>query len=133
MKKVASKMKQNSAAQYLSTRPHHGLVATSTACLPTVFQRLIDNARENQNRGVLRAEATARKAGYGLSTLWRDVKEGVFVPPIHISERSVAWVEVEVDAILAAKALMTRSNIRIDLKLFVAMLSAPSTTLRDTK
>ncbi|WP_193317284.1 helix-turn-helix transcriptional regulator [Janthinobacterium sp. FT14W] len=100
---------------------------TKKTTMPKHFQELIDAARENPNRGVLRAHPAAKKAGYAISTLWRDVKAGVFVKPIQISVRSVAWIEIEIDAILAAKTLMSRTNQKIDMKQFVELLSAPIT------
>ena len=99
--------------------------AGNTFPFPADFQRLIDIARANPNRGVLRARATANKSGLGLSTLWRDCKSGVFAPPIRISARSVAWVEAEVDAILAAKTLMSRADYDVDMKRIVLALAAP--------
>lgn len=100
-------------------------VAGHTSPLPADFQKLVDIARANPNRGVLRARATANKSGLGLSTLWRDCKSGVFAPPVRISARSVAWVEAEVDAILAAKTLMSRTAYEVDMKCFVLELTAP--------
>lgn len=100
-------------------------VDENTQPFPADFQRLIDIARANPNRGVLRARATANKAGLGLSTLWRDCKSGVFAAPIRISTRSVAWIEAEVDAILAAKTLMSRTAYEVDMKRFVLELTAP--------
>lgn len=97
-----------------------------TTSLPPEYHMLIDAARANPNRGVLRSKATANKAGVALSTLWRDVKLGLFAQPIRISNRTVAWVEVEVDAILAAKTLMTRTAQNIDLVHFITLLTAPS-------
>lgn len=100
-------------------------VPENTHPFPADFQRLIDIARANPNRGVLRARATASKSGLGLSTLWRECKSGVFAAPIRISARSVAWIEAEVDAILAAKTLMSRTAYEVDMKRFVLELTAP--------
>lgn len=90
--------------------------------LPPEFIELIRVAQACKTCGFIKADRTAEKSAIGVSTLWRDVKRKVFVPPIRISSRSVAWVEAEVDALLAAKALMSRTGKKIDLSQFVAAL-----------
>ena len=37
------------------------------------------------------------------STLYKQINLGLFPKPIHVSDRSVAWVESELEAILLAK------------------------------
>lgn len=37
------------------------------------------------------------------STLYKQIKQGVFPRPIQISDRSVAWIESEISQILFAK------------------------------
>lgn len=97
--------------------------ATPTiAVLPTEFMELVRTARASKTHSFIKVERTAKKSAVGVSTIWRDVKLGVFVPPVRISSRSVAWVEAEVDAVLAAKALMHRTDAKIDLAQFVAAL-----------
>jgi len=95
-----------------------------SAPLPEPFQNLINAARKSPNRGVSKERVTAEKSGYARSTLWRDVKAGVFPPPIKVSERSVAWIDEEVNATLAAKALNSRSKHRVDMREFVSQLIA---------
>ncbi len=97
--------------------------------LPPAFLAIIANARNHNDHSVLRCKDAAAKAGKGVSTLWRDVKNGVFAPPIKTSARSVAWRVVEIDAVLEAQSLMTRSKQNIDMKVFVAELTAPSRPL----
>lgn len=96
-----------------------------SAAIPAPYLALIEFARKRTDRGVLSCERTAEYADVGVSTLWRDVKNGTFVPPIKISPRRVAWVVAEVDALLAAKALMTRTGLEIDIRTFIALLIAP--------
>jgi predicted DNA-binding transcriptional regulator AlpA len=93
--------------------------------LPAEYRALIEAARNNPDRSLIRLERTAQKAAAGVSTIWRDIKLGLFVPPVRISTRNVAWVVAEVDALLAAKALMTRSNVKVDLVQFIAALVEP--------
>ena len=37
------------------------------------------------------------------STLYKQIKQGVFPRPIQISDRSIAWIKSEIDQILLAK------------------------------
>jgi predicted DNA-binding transcriptional regulator AlpA len=90
--------------------------------LPAPFQLIVRKCRVCKDFGVMPAKRTADKAGVGVSTLWRDVKMGVFVPPIRLSERRVAWLEAEVDAMLEAKKLISRTGLLIDLQVFVNVL-----------
>jgi len=90
--------------------------------LPPEFLVLIRAARACETFRFLKADCTAEKSAIGVSTLWRDVKRKTFVPPVRTSSRSVAWVEAEVDALLAAKALMSRTGKTINLAQFVAAL-----------
>lgn len=93
--------------------------------LSPAFLAIIAKARKHNDHTVLRCKDAAAKAGKGVSTLWRDVKNGVFAPPIKTSARSVAWRVAEIDAVLEAQSLMTRSKQNIDMKVFVAELTAP--------
>ncbi|MFC0351791.1 helix-turn-helix transcriptional regulator [Undibacterium danionis] len=114
--------------QYTSTDSASGISTTNEPAtqLPPEFQALVDIARANPNRSVLRAKPTAQKAGIALSTLWREVKLKRFPKPIKISDKAVAWIDAEVDATLAAKTLMSRSHYLIDLEQFVTALTAPT-------
>lgn len=99
--------------------------STTQKELPPAFLAIITKARNLNDHSVLRCKPAAARAGKGVSTLWRDVKNGVFAPPIKTSARSVAWRVVEIDAVLEAQSLMTRSKQNIDIKDFVAKLTAP--------
>jgi prophage regulatory protein len=46
----------------------------------------------------------ARKYPRSRSCEYDDIARGVFVPPIALGKRSVAWPENEVDAVVAARA-----------------------------
>jgi len=92
------------------------------SALPTEFLELVRAARASKTHCFIKVERTAEKSAVGVSTIWRDVKLGVFVPPVRILRRNVAWVEAEVDAVLAAKALMHRTGAKIDLAQFVTAL-----------
>ena len=90
--------------------------------LPEPIIAIIRRHKTRCDVSMLSAQKTATKAGIGVSTLWRDLKEGRFVPPIQISVRRVAWVESEIDALLDAKRLMSRSDINVDIRQFIYAL-----------
>jgi predicted DNA-binding transcriptional regulator AlpA len=113
---VAALSRQGGTAQQKPRIPSSGNK------LPSEFLDLIRAAHRSQTKRFIRAQRAAEKSAIGVSTLWRDVKRGTFVPPVRISSRNVAWVEAEIDALLAAKALMSRSGKTIDLVEFVAEL-----------
>jgi predicted DNA-binding transcriptional regulator AlpA len=121
-------VKKSDALSTTTRMPNKGIVlrkpgpAPTLNTLPAEFMELIREARACKTRRLIKADRTAEKSAIGVSTLWRDVKRKVFVPPVRISSRSVAWVEAEVDALLAAKALMSRTGKTIDLAQFVATL-----------
>ncbi|PIO90958.1 hypothetical protein CBI55_26910, partial [Pseudomonas syringae] len=66
------------------------------------------------------------KVSGSVAGVWSGVKAGIFPPPIKVSTRSVAWIEEELDALLAAKREMSRARQSIDLRLFVTLLVAPN-------
>lgn len=83
------------------------------------YMDIIRKLRLRERINVLRAREAAKKAGIGLSTMWRDTKARTFVPPIRTGPRSVAWIEAEIDAVLEAKAKLSRSHIPLDMRAFV--------------
>ncbi|TAM51528.1 MAG: AlpA family phage regulatory protein [Paraburkholderia sp.] len=101
--------------------------------LPPIYQDVIRRHSCRNDQSAIDAQRTADKAGLGLSTLWREVALKRFAPPIRLSERRVAWLAHEVDAILEAKRLMSRVHgMRIDLCDFVAALIEVSTNRTDS-
>lgn len=93
--------------------------------LDEAYAALIQRAHENNDYSVLRLPASAGKMGRANSTFWADVKKGTVTPPIRLGERAVGWLLTELDAILAARALASRANMPLDIKLFVSLLAAP--------
>lgn len=83
------------------------------------YKEILTRLRLRPGVNMLRAPETAKKAGLGISTLWRDVKAGTFVPPVRLGPRTVAWIEAEVDAVLEAKTKMSRSHQDFDIRNFV--------------
>lgn len=92
--------------------------------LPLAFQQIIQRTWARPSRTALAAGPAANKAGIGVSTLWRDLKLGLFVPPIKLSPRRTAFLDVEIDALLEAKALLSRSSLTVDLRVFIVALAA---------
>jgi len=93
--------------------------------LPDYYVQLIASARNAATINTLKIKPTAHKVGGSVAGVWAGVKAGIFPPPIKVSTRSVAWVEKELDALLAAKREMSRTRQSIDLRHFVALLVAP--------
>jgi predicted DNA-binding transcriptional regulator AlpA len=111
----------------------HNLLSDNFRKLPPVYQDVIRRHSRRNERSAIDAPKTAEKAGIGVSTLWREVALKKFVPPIRLSERRVAWLTHEVDAILEAKHLMSRvSGQKIDLRDFVSALIEASTQRSDS-
>ncbi len=52
---------------------------------------------------VLRLKPTMIKTGLPRSTIYLYIKNGTFPRPIKLGERSVAWIESELDAWLQAR------------------------------
>lgn len=54
-------------------------------------------------RRILRSKHVLDRRGDAKSTLWEQVNDGTFPPPIKIGCRAVGWVETEVEAVIAAR------------------------------
>ena len=52
---------------------------------------------------MLRCPAVTAAIGDSRSTLYPRIAEGLFVPPVRIGRRSVAWPSSEVEAVNAAR------------------------------
>lgn len=111
---------------------------TSTNCstnfppcveLDQVYLAMVRRAARASEHNILRLPAVVKKTGRASSTIWRDVKAGTFVPPIYIGERSVGWLQHEVDAVLQAWVYASRSGTAVDIKNFVKALTATRRTL----
>ncbi|CAE6732860.1 helix-turn-helix transcriptional regulator [Paraburkholderia nemoris] len=102
--------------------------------LPLVFQEIVQRHVNRHDRSAVDVEKAAEKAGFGVSTLWREVAHKRFAPPVELLERRKGWMVHEIDAILEAKMLLSRSNLKVDIRVFVAALveaSANRSTLTD--
>lgn len=94
--------------------------------LPDFYLQLIEKTRTASSIHTIKVRPTAHKVAGSVAGVWASVKLGTFPPPIKVSTRSVAWIEQEIDALLAAKREMSRTQRLIDLRLFVSLLVAPS-------
>jgi prophage regulatory protein len=95
--------------------------------LGDAYINLIRHAAEIRERHVLRLPAVVKKTGRAASTIWRDVKVGIFVPPINIGIRSVGWLQHEIDAVLEARAYASRSGVALNVEVFISSLIATRT------
>lgn len=108
-----------------------GMRESAAKRLDQVFIPLIQKAYNSKDHSVLRLPDSAKKMGRANSTYWQDVKNGLAPPPIRLGERAVGWLTFELDAILAARALASRTNKPLDIKLFVSILAAPRLSLKE--
>jgi prophage regulatory protein len=100
-------------------------MATSAKPLGPEYMALVQLVHDTKDHNVLRLPATAKKMGRATSTIWQDVKSGALTPPIRLGLRAVGWLQAEVDAILAARALSSRASMPLNINLFVSLLVAP--------
>jgi predicted DNA-binding transcriptional regulator AlpA len=101
---------------------------SEAAELPEFYTALIDQVRNASAINTIKIKPAALKVSKSVASLWAAVKLGIFPPPIKISERSIAFVEAELDALLAARREMSRTNQAIDLRVFISLLIAPRQT-----
>jgi prophage regulatory protein len=96
------------------------LNCTNIAELMSIVQR----TQETTNDRLLRLPQVKAKIGYATSTIWKCVKEGTLHAPISLGPRSVAWRESELQAWIDANTYASRTKRRIDMKQFIALLTA---------
>jgi prophage regulatory protein len=99
--------------------------------LDAAFMSMIQNAHDSKDFSVLRLKDSAKKMGRANSTFWLDVKTGKAPSSIRVGERAVGWLISELDMILAARALASRANVVLDIKQFVALLTAPRLSVKE--
>lgn len=59
---------------------------------------------------ILKLPAVIEKVGCGKSTIYKKLTEGDFPTPIKLGERSVGWVEAEVDEWLDKQIELSRGK-----------------------
>lgn len=57
------------------------------------------------NYVIVRFDEAAKMVGKGRSTLWHEIKEGRFPTPISLGSRSSGFLDSEVQAMIAARAV----------------------------
>ena len=57
---------------------------------------------------ILRLPEVKARTGLSRSTIYLRIAEGQFPPPINLGERSVGWVEAEIDAWIAKRIELSR-------------------------
>ena len=58
---------------------------------------------------ILRLPEVKARTGLSRSTIYLRIAEGKFPPPINLGERSVGWVEAEIDAWIAKRIEISRA------------------------
>lgn len=86
---------------------------------------LVERVRELTNDRMLRLPEVRKKMGRADSTIWKDTHLGLLPSPIPVGARAVAWRESELQACLDAMTFASRTKQQIDMRSFVALLTAP--------
>lgn len=107
---------QSKSNEAISTR---GLSVESS----TLLNRLLEKILKADPRFIRQPEVKSR-TGRADATLWKDIADGTFFPPVSIGARSVAWIEAEVSAWLEVCIWNARTTHHIDLKVLVAEVIA---------
>ncbi len=56
-----------------------------------------EKSQEKKQGSILRLPSVTKKTGLSRSSIYAYLKKGVFPAPIPLGERSVGWLETEVD------------------------------------
>lgn len=59
---------------------------------------------------ILKLPDVMEKVGFGRSTIYRKASEGTFPKPIKLGERSVGWIEDEIDEWLDKQIELSRGD-----------------------
>lgn len=102
--------------------PHVAGMSSYSLCIE--MMEVIQNARSEINFRMLRLPQVSEKMARANSTIWNDVRIGTLPAPIKMG-RTVAWSEVELQACIDARMFASRTKTNVDIKLFVALLTAP--------
>ncbi|AYA64177.1 helix-turn-helix transcriptional regulator [Alteromonas sp. RKMC-009] len=54
---------------------------------------------------ILKLSETLKRVNRCKTSIWNDVKEGIFPPPIKTGKTSAGYIESEVDAVLLARSV----------------------------
>ncbi|WP_321894608.1 hypothetical protein [Paraburkholderia heleia] len=87
---------------------------------------LAERARACINSPLVRKAKAYPRFAIGGSTFSKKVKAGELPQPAYKDARITAYKEVDLDMMLAAQALATRSGFMLNARAFVAALSAPN-------
>lgn len=112
-------------APHTKSRAKPACMQASSPSLPSYLVSLLARAHIVTSDSILRLPSVRLKTGRAGPTVWKDVSNGTFPPPIRIGPRAVGWLESEINAWLEACAYATRCpNQQFDMKVFVAELTA---------
>jgi prophage regulatory protein len=109
-------------------RPADGAVIPLISTNPDLcieLEELLRRVRSITNDRVLRLPQVAAKTGRAPATIWKDVADLIWPAPFRIGERAVGWLQSEIDAIIEARVFASRSAQPLDMRVFVARLTAP--------
>jgi len=69
-------------------------------------------AGEKPRKRILKLKVVLNRTGRSRSSCLGDVKDGKFPPPIRLGQRSVGWLESEVEAWIDARITESRGSVQ---------------------
>ena len=96
--------------------------------LPPEIAELICRTRAMSDDRILRLPEVRIKTGRAAATIWKDVSDGAFPPPVRIGPRAVGWRNSELMAWVEAWSLLSRGYQAFDMKEFIEQLTAPKSS-----
>jgi prophage regulatory protein len=103
------------------------LINSDQAMSPEILA-LVERVRAVVNDRLLRLAQVKMKTGLAASTIWKFSKLGTLPPPLRVG-RSACWKESEISAWIDANTFASRSKKSVDIKAFVALLTATTPLL----
>lgn len=92
--------------------------------LPDELNLIIQRSRLVPSERILRMPALRDKVGRAPPTIWKDISDGLFPPPVKIGARAVGWKESEVNAWIDACSFASRcKNRSFDMRDFITHLT----------
>jgi prophage regulatory protein len=74
-------------------------------------RNILANSASERPLRLLRLPEVCRRTGRSRSAIYRDASEGTFPKPVRASERSVAWVEGEIEDWIAQRIAASRAPV----------------------
>ena len=109
--------------RFVATKPN--ISVEEIERLNTQIGALARHAQDCLDSPLIRLPEAHTKLGIGRSTYLKKVQLKQLPQPVYCGPRVAAYREVDLDMVLAAQTLASRHGFMLDLKAFVAAMSAP--------